>query len=120
MKAVIYVAIGGAIGSVLRYLLSKVDWLNATQWNTMAINLIGSFLVGLLFGYVTKNSSNNVLTYLLMIGFCGGFTTFSTFSLDNLKLLINQEYLTVLIYSLSSVVGGILMVYLGYILTAKL
>ncbi len=121
LKQLILIGIGGGLGSALRYYLSQL--LHTYQWSkfnlgTLSVNIIGSFLIGLLMGYALKNEpENNYLISFAVIGFCGGFTTFSSFSLDNLELLKQGDYINFLIYSLGSLCLGILAVFLGYLIT---
>ena len=78
---------------------------------TFVVNLIGCFLIGVLTSYFIK--VDNYLKFLLITGFCGGFTTFSTFSAENYSLWQNGNYSILMIYILLSVVIGLLAVYLG-------
>ncbi len=86
--AMLLVALGGAAGSVLRYWLGLLlaGWLGtAFPWGTLLINIGGSFIIGWLATGATPEA--NTMRLLLMVGFCGGFTTFSSFSLQTLELL---------------------------------
>lgn len=121
IKNVIVIAIGGSLGSVLRYLSTiyciKI-WPTKPYAATFLVNIIGCLLIGLLFGYFEKNPTENVaLKLLLLTGFCGGFTTFSTFGLENYTLLQSQNYVTTLIYIATSIVFGIAFVGVGIYLT---
>ncbi|MDN3724643.1 fluoride efflux transporter CrcB [Aequorivita sp. SDUM287046] len=116
MKQLALVFIGGGFGSVLRYLLS--NWLNTSETSfpigTFASNIIGCFLVGLILGAAAKNitfSPNAVL--LLATGFCGGFTTFSTFALESNLFLKNGDFLIFALYTIASFAVGLAMVFLG-------
>lgn len=117
MKSFFYVFIGGGLGSIFRFVISKL--ISVTKggfpWPTIFANLIGCFLIGLLLGWVIKNNGErSELYFLLIVGFCGGLTTFSTFSNEGLLFLKSADYLNFLIYLLSSVIGGITLVGLGY------
>lgn len=120
MKDLLMVGIGGFMGSVLRY---KVGVLIATKntsafpWGTFTVNLVGAFLIGLLISSALK--SQQTTTLLLVTGFCGGFTTFSTFALENLKLLQSGQWLIFLSYALFSLIGGIVLCYGGYFMGSK-
>ena len=113
IKSILLVALGGGVGSVCRYLISI---LNTTSypWGTFAVNILGSLLIGLLVGCVNKGSLSPELKLLLVTGFCGGFTTFSTFSKESLSLLQSGQLSTFLFYVLLSLLLGIAAVALGW------
>jgi len=119
MKNIFFVFLGGGLGSLLRYLMSK--WIitpkGAFPWTTLLTNLLGCFIIGLLLGWVLKtNELRSELYLLLAIGFCGGLTTFSTFSLEGLSLLKTGDYYTFIYYVLGSLIGGITLVGFGHYL----
>ena len=122
MKDILLVGLGGFAGSVARYLVSKlnVTWqVLAIPMGTLTVNVLGSLLIGFLVGISAKsNLISNELRLLLMVGFCGGFTTFSSFTNENLILMQNGQFLTVILYSSLSIFLGFLAVYLGYILAS--
>lgn len=119
MKAVLLVFLGGGLGSILRYLISIT--FNSSQsipYGTFLVNFTGSLILGILFGLSIKSGYvNNNLILLLGTGFCGGFTTFSSFAYENHMLIKSEEYLTFGFYSLGSLVLGITAVCLGLLLT---
>lgn len=78
---------------------------------TFVVNIIGCFLIGVLTSYFLK--VDNYLKFLLITGFCGGFTTFSTFSAENYSLWQNGNYPVLLLYVLLSIIVGLIAVYLG-------
>ena len=114
------VAIGSAIGGVSRYgvgLLAARAWGVAFPWGTLLINIVGSFVIAL-FGAMTLANgpmpmSTNMRAFV-MIGFCGGFTTFSSFSLQTMELLQAGETVAAALYILSSVALCLAGVLLGY------
>ena len=123
MKQVLLVFIGGGFGSVLRYLLGK--YLNNSEtgipYGTFTANILGSLLIGLILGFAIKNdtlSSNQ--TILLATGFCGGFTTFSTFAYENHVMLKSGDFMNFAIYTIVSFAVGFLAVFLGMYLVKTL
>ncbi len=115
---ILLVFLGGGIGSILRYLAGIwVYRLIPTPWplSTWLVNMTGSFVIGIVYGLVlSANQVGELHKLLLITGFCGGFTTFSSFSYENMLLLQDGAYLRFLIYVFSSLIIGILMVALGY------
>ena len=111
------IGLGGGIGSIVRYLCQK--WFNdyyphPFPWGTFTVNLVGCFLIGLLYAASEKASVLSPQTRLLLItGFCGGFTTFSTFAFENMNLLRSGDVLYFSIYIVASVALGIAAVFAG-------
>lgn len=120
LKAILLVGSGSFIGGAGRYLISLV-MKNASKgfpWATLLVNLLGCFLIGLLWGFFTKTSSEGGNWALfLSVGICGGFTTFSTFSKEALMMLQGGNTWGFVGYVGLSVVAGIALVALGYIIT---
>ncbi len=109
---------GGALGSVARFLLSSAveNWMStiAFPWGVFVCNVVGSFVVGLVAGLVLARSEFNVLyRSFLVIGLCGGFTTFSSFSLDTLQFLRHGEIGVAFANITLSICGCLLATYLG-------
>jgi CrcB protein len=112
IRNLLLVALGGALGSVGRYLVSR--WMTGTfPWGTLTVNLLGSLLIGLLTGLVAKGSLSPEMKLLLVTGFCGGFTTFSTFANESFSMMKAGDALQMALYLAASVVIGILAVWLG-------
>lgn len=114
---VLMVALGGAIGSVLRYFAGVAVasiWPLHLYIATVLVNIVGSFLIGCAFAWFALRPEVSDLTrVLLMTGFLGGFTTFSTFSLDALRLLNDGQSLQALLYMGVTLAGGLLATWLG-------
>lgn len=112
MKELFYIFLGGGTGSVLRYsihlLIKNRELSTAFPWATFSVNLIGSLLIGLFYTLSTKLTLTQEIRLLLTVGLCGGFTTFSTFSYENLTLLKEGMYSTFILYISSSIILGIL------------
>lgn len=116
IKEIIAVFIGGGIGSLLRYLINKIEWLSIYNFNysTLISNILGCLILGLAVGYFLKNNNHNSITFIfLTVGLCGGFTTFSAFSMENLNIIQNGEFLKFFTYVMASLLSGILSVYAG-------
>jgi CrcB protein len=116
MKILLYVFLGGGLGSVFRFLIS-----NYTQklWNikdfplgTFTVNILGCFLIGLASAYFLK--VDNCLKFLIITGFCGGFTTFSAFSIENYGLWQEGNYFILATYIILSVLLGLMAVFAGF------
>lgn len=120
MKAALLVFLGGGIGSMLRYLIYKLMGYGTypVYFSTLIVNVVGSLLLGILLGYSVKqgNWSENSLLFLTT-GLCGGFTTFSTFALENQALLKAGDYLNFALYTFGSISLGILAIFLGLYLS---
>ena len=109
------VALGGAIGTVLRYTASLFIPVRFFPWPTIFVNITGSFLIGLILAFSIKEESFLYSWKLfLATGICGGFTTFSAFSLENMELLQEGKYALAATYILISVVAGIGAAFLGF------
>ena len=115
LKAFLWVSAGGAVGSSLRYLFYVLIKQNNFPYATLLVNILGSLVIGLLFALNIKNELfSKDLNLFLMTGLCGGFTTFSAFSLDNMTLLQEGKIGTSLFYISLSVLAGIFATWLGY------
>ena len=121
IKHILLVGLGGFAGSVARYFVSRlnshVEFLSIPI-GTLLVNVTGSFLIGFLIGIAEKSPVLTVeLRLLLMVGLCGGFTTFSTFTGENLMLMRSGQFLPLFIYTVLSVLLGFLAVYAGFVIT---
>ena len=121
LKSILFVGIGSFAGGVLRYIISylikNVSSYQTFPWATLIANLLGCFLIGIIFAIFSKYSNtNNPLYLLLATGFCGGFTTFSTFANESLQMIQSGNILGFVSYTLTSIIFGIILVWLGYII----
>ena len=121
IKNILLIVLGGGIGSIARYLCQR--WFMANHsysfpWGTFAVNFIGCFLIGLFWGLSFKSfDSNESWKLFLMTGLCGGFTTFSAFTLEGIGLLKEQKMALFFTYIAASVVIGLLATYIGMKIT---
>lgn len=116
IKNILLVAFGGAVGSVLRYLVSK--WLQeassvAFPVGTLVVNVVGCLLIGLIYGASDRRGISGDMRLLLTVGFCGGFTTFSTFMNESLSLMRADNLLSLALYASLSVGLGLVAVWAG-------
>lgn len=112
---VVLVALGGALGATLRYLVTswvqqRVDFF---PWGTLAVNLLGSFLIGVVLELTVRGFLSSQARLFLAVGLLGGFTTFSSFSWETLALLEDGDVLPALLYAGGSLVVGIVLAWLG-------
>lgn len=119
MKHLVLVFVGGGFGSVLRYAIGK--YLNSSEvsipYGTFVVNILGSLLIGIILGLAAKNESlTSNQSLLLATGFCGGFTTFSTFAYENHVFLKAGDFTNFALYSIGSFVIGFLAVFFGLFL----
>ncbi|MFM9874425.1 MAG: fluoride efflux transporter CrcB [Fimbriimonadaceae bacterium] len=119
--AYLYVGLGGAAGSVVRFAVAQ--YLNKVKPENpflavASVNIIGSLLIGLFAGHFT--SKDNALYFLLVVGFLGGFTTFSSYSLDLLAMLQRQLYGQAALFALAQVILGVGAAAAGFAITTKL
>jgi len=121
VKSILIAGLGGFIGTVLRFLLSRViqtQSLSLFPWSTFLINTSGCLLIGFFYGIAEKgNLMPANLRLFLTVGLCGGFTTFSTFSNDALMLIQGREWLRVTLYASLSLFLGLAAVYFGKIIS---
>lgn len=113
---ILVVFLGGGLGSISRFMLSKFmnEWLNVLlPIGTFTVNIVGCFIIGFLFSLFEKITVSGELRLLLITGFLGGFTTFSSFSLETINLIRNSEYSAALINILGNLILGLAFVIIG-------
>jgi fluoride exporter len=117
IKNILLVGLGGGIGSIARYACQRwvsIYYPHQFPWATFAVNLSGCFLIGLIWGLTFKSfDTNESWKLLLMTGLCGGYTTFSAFTLEGIGLIKEQRMLLFFVYVCATVVLGLLATYAG-------
>lgn len=121
LKQILLIGFGGFAGSVARYFVyrlnTSVEWFSIPV-GTLLVNVLGSLLIGFLVGISEKSPILTLeLRMFLMVGLCGGFTTFSSFTGENMMLMRNGQFLSLFLYTGLSILLGFTAVYLGYIST---
>lgn len=118
IKSLLFVGLGSCCGGMARYLLSR--WvqqlsLSTFPFGTMAVNVLGCFAIGVFYALAEQqNIMNTYIKLFLTVGFCGGFTTFSTFMNENYLLIKDGNFFSFLMYVGCSIFLGFIMLYLGY------
>lgn len=120
VKSILIVGFGGFIGTVARFLVSRYFQENVTSlfpWGTFTVNIIGSLIIGIIFGISEKGDFlSPEIRLFLTVGICGGFTTFSSLSNDAFLLLRQEEWIRFAFYTSFSFFLGLLAVYAGRIM----
>jgi fluoride exporter len=117
IKNILLVGLGGGLGSIARYVIQR--WINALYpqsfpWGTFGVNIVGCLLIGIFWGLSFKSFESNInWKIFLMTGICGGFTTFSAFTLESVGLLKEQKTGLFIAYIFGSVLVGLLATYAG-------
>ncbi len=117
MKQIVLVGLGGMIGSILRYLLAFGIKQSQFPFATLIVNIVGSFLIGIIMGWSAKQANGEYWRLLLATGVCGGFTTFSAFAWENLQLLQQERYGQFCVYAGGTLILSLIAVAIGYWLT---
>ncbi len=120
-RTLLLIGTGGFIGTIARYFVSKLNLtisFFSIPAGTFLVNVLGSLLIGFLMGLSERSVIISTdIRLFLMVGICGGFTTFSSFTMESLTLMHNGQVLQVLVYSAGSVLFGFLAVYAGYVIS---
>ena len=115
-QAIIWVALGGALGAVGRYLVGlSLKTASGFPWATMSVNILGSLLMGLVIGWLSRqNGGSDALRLFVAVGILGGFTTFSAFSMDLFTLLERRDIAATMLYLGGSLLGGLVAFIIGF------
>ena len=116
MKQFLLIFIGGGLGSVFRFLISQISFVNFSKFPapTLLSNTIGCLILGIVLGYAIKNNHlNSPQTLLLATGFCGGLTTFSTFAYENISMIKSGDINQLFFYTFLSIFLGFISIYIG-------
>lgn len=119
MRSILLVGMGSFIGGAARFLVqlwAQGRWGLAFPWGTLSVNITGCFLIGLIFAYSLKGQVSQDWRLFLVTGICGGYTTFSAFSMETITLLRTGEWLSAGGYISASVILGLLSTFAGILL----
>ncbi len=117
VRLILIIGSGSFIGGIARYLISRYvqgQVLSAFPYGTLLVNLAGCFLIGIFYGLSERgNLMNTELRMFLTVGFCGGFTTFSTFANENISMLREGDFFYFALYTSLSIFFGLMATYTG-------
>lgn len=117
LQSVLAVGIGGFFGSIFRYLITyyfHISTQSVFPFGTLAVNLAGSFLIGIIIAAALQGDLSKSMRLLLATGFCGGFTTFSSFSYEFFSLLQHEYTGYAFLYAAASFILGLMFVWIGF------
>ncbi|MDB5191648.1 MAG: crcB-like protein [Segetibacter sp.] len=121
IKNLFIVGLGGMLGSMLRYVFYTIIKGNTFPFATLTVNILGSLIIGLVAGVALKNATfNNDWRLFLATGICGGFTTFSAFSLECMEMMQQNRYAATAIYIATSIIAGLAAAVAGVWLSRQL
>ena len=122
MQQLLLVFLGGGLGSCSRYLIAKVvgeQFKTSFPLGTFTVNVLGCFLLGIILGIIERYKFPSFFGLLFVTGFCGGFTTFSSFAFENLFQLKNSSYIASFAYTFMSIIWGFTATSLGFLIVRK-
>ncbi len=123
MLKLLFIALGGAAGTLLRYGISGISYGfsdGVFPFGTLVVNLSGAFTIGFLWGLFEGSNISSTVRTPIFVGILGGYTTFSTYALESFNLIRNKEYKIALINILASNIFGISLVFTGFIISKLL
>ena len=121
MKQLFLVFLGGGLGSIMRLIINRLIPSESFPYSTLTVNMIGSFLIGLIISYlIDSNMLKSDYYYFLVVGICSGLTTFSAFSIENFNFIKSNEIFNSFIYIFISVSLCIALAYLGFLTMNKI
>lgn len=122
LKNLLLIGAGGFTGSVARYLIARyveLQFFTSFPLGTLLVNVAGCFVIGIIYGLAVRDLASPEIRFLLATGFCGGFTTFSSFSYESVGLLQDNQLWYAFLYLAGSLLLGLIAVWIG-ILIAKI
>ena len=121
MKQLFLVFLGGGLGSIMRLIINRLIPSESFPYSTLTVNMIGSFLIGLIISYlIDSNMLKSDYYYFLVVGICSGLTTFSAFSIENFNFIKSNEIFNSFIFIFISVSLCIALAYLGFLTMNKI
>ena len=117
IRSILAVGIGSALGGIVRYLVGIIPALKTTSdfpYPTMIVNILGAGLIGIAFALFSKENASDYYRLMIITGFLGGFTTFSTFSMDFIRLIQSGNTALAIIYAGGTIVVGFLFTWITY------